>query len=202
MHIYWYIPAYLKKVEPKISTLGDNLQFSKHSASFHVLTCANTEFLLELKERLLLIMRDQQFLIRSIKSPSCIWSVEPNKIFVRTLFVFDSCYISLLNELFFILSIRSAWVPLLDDFTFQFTSLVVISLSIIKFKSAVLFIQMQPFRSVLGKRCSENMQQIYRKTLIPKCDFNKVVYYNCFPFFFIIIVWKWTKQTCPNSRLK
>ena len=113
MHIYWYIPAYLKKVEPKISTLGDNLQFSKHSASFHVLTCANTEFLLELKERLLLIMRDQQFLIKSIKSPSCIWSVEPNKIFIRTLFVFDNCYISLLNELFFILSIRSAWVPLL-----------------------------------------------------------------------------------------
>ena len=24
------------------------------------------------------------------------------------------------------------------------------------------------------KRCSGNMQQIYRKTSIPKCDFNKV----------------------------
>ena len=24
------------------------------------------------------------------------------------------------------------------------------------------------------KRCSENMQQIYRRTLLPKCDFNKV----------------------------
>ena len=24
------------------------------------------------------------------------------------------------------------------------------------------------------KRCSENMQQIYRRTPVPKCDFNKV----------------------------
>ena len=29
-------------------------------------------------------------------------------------------------------------------------------------------------RGVLKKRCSENMQQIHRRTLIPKCDFNKV----------------------------
>ena len=32
----------------------------------------------------------------------------------------------------------------------------------------------QPFRAVLWKRCFENMQQIYRGTPIPKCDFNKV----------------------------
>ena len=24
-----------------------------------------------------------------------------------------------------------------------------------------------------GKRCSENMQEIYRRTPMPKCDFNK-----------------------------
>ena len=29
-------------------------------------------------------------------------------------------------------------------------------------------------RCVLKKRCSENMQQIYRRTPMPKCDFNKV----------------------------
>ena len=29
-------------------------------------------------------------------------------------------------------------------------------------------------RGVLRKRCSENMQQIYRRTPMPKCDFNKV----------------------------
>ena len=34
--------------------------------------------------------------------------------------------------------------------------------------------QKQPSRGVLRKRCSENMQQIYRVTFMPKCDFNKV----------------------------
>ena len=32
----------------------------------------------------------------------------------------------------------------------------------------------QPSRDVLSKRCSENMQQIDRITLTPKCNFNKV----------------------------
>ena len=34
--------------------------------------------------------------------------------------------------------------------------------------------QKQPIKGVLRKSCSENMQQIYRRTLMPKCDFNKV----------------------------
>ena len=34
--------------------------------------------------------------------------------------------------------------------------------------------QKQLSRRVLRKRCSENMQQIYRITPMPKCDFNKV----------------------------
>ena len=34
--------------------------------------------------------------------------------------------------------------------------------------------QKQPSRGVLKNRCSENMQQIYMRTLMPKCDFNKV----------------------------
>ena len=29
-------------------------------------------------------------------------------------------------------------------------------------------------RCVLRKKCSENVQQIYRRTPMPKCDFNKV----------------------------
>ena len=29
-------------------------------------------------------------------------------------------------------------------------------------------------RNVLRKRCSENMKQIYMRTPITKCDFNKV----------------------------
>ena len=42
-------------------------------------------------------------------------------------------------------------------------------------------VQKQPPIGVFKKRCSENMQQIYRRTPIPKCDFNKVseqLYWN------------------------
>ena len=40
----------------------------------------------------------------------------------------------------------------------------------------IFFLQFQkhPSRGVLRKRCYENIQQIYRKTPIPKRDFNKV----------------------------
>ena len=34
--------------------------------------------------------------------------------------------------------------------------------------------QKEPSKGVLRKKCSENMQQIYRSILTPKCDFNKV----------------------------
>ena len=34
--------------------------------------------------------------------------------------------------------------------------------------------QRQPSRGDLRKMCSENMQQMYRKTPMSKCDFNKV----------------------------
>ena len=35
-------------------------------------------------------------------------------------------------------------------------------------------IQKQLFVGVLMKRCSENMLQIYKRTSMAKCDFNKV----------------------------
>ena len=41
--------------------------------------------------------------------------------------------------------------------------------------------QKQPSRGVLMKRCSENMQQIYKRTPTPICDFNEVtkqLYWN------------------------
>ena len=44
-------------------------------------------------------------------------------------------------------------------------------LELIKRRSKV---QKQPPSGVPRKRCSENMQQIYRITPMPKCDFNKV----------------------------
>ena len=37
-----------------------------------------------------------------------------------------------------------------------------------------LFYQKQSSKGVLRKRCSENMQQIYRRTSLPNCDFSKV----------------------------
>ena len=36
------------------------------------------------------------------------------------------------------------------------------------------FIQKQSPKGVLSKSCSENTQQIYRRTPMSKCDFNKV----------------------------
>ena len=42
--------------------------------------------------------------------------------------------------------------------------------------------QKKPSRGTLRKRCSENMQQICRRTPMPKCGFNKValqLYWNC-----------------------
>ena len=50
----------------------------------------------------------------------------------------------------------------------QFLRRILVTISLI-FKQ----IQKQPFRGVLSKRCSENMQQIYRRTPIPKCNYNK-----------------------------
>ena len=41
--------------------------------------------------------------------------------------------------------------------------------------------QNQPSRGVLKKRCSEDMQQIYRRTPVPKCNFNKVAKQGCSP---------------------
>ena len=45
-----------------------------------------------------------------------------------------------------------------------------------KFEDApnLINIQKQPSRVVLRKWCSVNIQQIYRRTPMPKCDFNKV----------------------------
>ena len=36
------------------------------------------------------------------------------------------------------------------------------------------FLHKQPSRGILRKRCSENMQQIYKRIPLPKCDFNKI----------------------------
>ena len=40
--------------------------------------------------------------------------------------------------------------------------------------SQQMYLQTQPSVGVFRKRCSENIHQIYRRALIPSCDFNKV----------------------------
>ena len=34
--------------------------------------------------------------------------------------------------------------------------------------------QKQPPRGVLKKKCSDNMQQIYKRSTMPKCNFNEI----------------------------
>ena len=49
------------------------------------------------------------------------------------------------------------------------------------FSAMILLIQKHPSREFLQKKCSENTLQIYRRTPMPKCDFNKVakqLYWN------------------------
>ena len=43
-----------------------------------------------------------------------------------------------------------------------------------RFFTRVFYYQKQPSEVFSGKRCSENMQQIYRRTSMPKCSFSKV----------------------------
>ena len=52
---------------------------------------------------------------------------------------------------------------------------------IIKLQISCILSRIRPLWGVPRKRCSEKMQQIYRKTPMPKCDFNKVakqIYWN------------------------
>ena len=76
-------------------------------------------------------------------------------------------------------------------------------------------IQKQPSKGVLEKKCSKNMQQIYRRTPIPKCTLvwvfsYKFAAYGWDTFFknisggllLKILVLKYELVTCKNSLLK
>ena len=43
----------------------------------------------------------------------------------------------------------------------------------LRFDSNTLYWKKQFSRGIFRKRCSENMQQVYRRTSMPKCDFSK-----------------------------
>ena len=53
--------------------------------------------------------------------------------------------------------------------------------------------QRQSPRGILSKMCSENMQQIYRKTPMPKCYFNKVA---------LQLYWNHTRHGCSPVNLQ
>ena len=76
----------------------------------------------------------------------------------------------LLKSCNIVISKRAAIYPDIPTFVLQFSS----ASSIDRTAIHLFKVQKQPLRNVLRKRCSENMQQIYRGTPIPKCDFNKV----------------------------
>ena len=79
-----------------------------------------------------------------------------------------------------------------------------------EFQSFIEF-QKKPSRGVARKRCSENMQQIYRRTPMPNCDFNKVakqrfeitLRHGCSPLIFLhIFRTSFTKNTSGRLLLE
>ena len=48
-----------------------------------------------------------------------------------------------------------------------------------RYTNECIYMQKQPPRCVPRKRCSENIQQIYRRAPMPKCDFNKSCFAEC-----------------------
>ena len=54
-----------------------------------------------------------------------------------------------------------------------------LSSSYAKFEFILYINQKQPSMVILKKSCSENMQQMYRRTPMPKCDFNEVAFQFC-----------------------
>ena len=69
---------------------------------------------------------------------------------------------------------QAALSHLVDSRVFYMTGLGPYSCSIPPTYLLFLDFQKQPPRGVPRKRCSKNMQQIYRRTPMPKYDFNKV----------------------------
>ena len=51
--------------------------------------------------------------------------------------------------------------------------------------------QKQPPIGVIRERCFENMKQIYRRTPMPKCDFNKVAKQHIFRTLFLKNTSEW-----------
>ena len=92
-------PFIKKQVKPKNCSIDNHLLFCNHVASFDgfsILMRVNKKFILELKENLV-IMRDRKSLNGTLHWHHCTYSGRPsNKVFVRILFVSNSCHIILI----------------------------------------------------------------------------------------------------------
>ena len=75
------------------------------------------------------------------------------------------------------------------------------------FKRYSVLIQKHPFKGALRTRCFENVQQIYRRTLMPKYHFNKVLWnfiettfrHGCSPVIFCIFLENFVLRTPLKS---
>ena len=80
---------------------------------------------------------------------------------------FSNCQqIELINP-HFLKVLKVTWISLMNPAHFKKLPPLIRSCLVCSIKK-------QPPRSILWKRCFENMQQIYRGTSMPKCNFNKV----------------------------
>ena len=61
-------------------------------------------------------------------------------------------------------------------------------------------IQKHPSRCVPKKRCSENMQQIYRRKPMPKCDFQKVANSRLIFYYRLMVVENWLETFAKLSN--
>ena len=77
------------------------------------------------------------------------------------------------------------------------------SLFLIKLQAG-LYPQKEPLGGVLWKKCSENIQQIYRRIPMPKCDFNKIpnqLFWNhTFPWMFSCKFAAYFRNTFPKNN--
>ena len=75
-------------------------------------------------------------------------------------------YLKVINDL-------SGAQKLQQMYKYKIVVIFIKEVDIYNLKLSKLLLQKQPLKGVLEKRCSENMQQIYRRTPMPKCNFNK-----------------------------
>ena len=81
-------------------------------------------------------------------------------------------------------------IKVITSVEIQKTSILQQSSPKIRFKWNPPFVQKQPSRGVLRKRCSENIQQICKRKPMPKCNFNRGGLKSHFRIGDLLYIWK------------